>query len=176
MSSFSSLFRSFFSPEPYAADPSDAFSTTLHDALRLNGETLANEGQPKCTAGQQNDRLTVIAYDGLADLRRKLRSLDQGDVGLNVILALEDRSRSDLASLLERETFANRLVIVRAAAHSLGLLSAADLVLLAPRLGWLRIEFGSDLAEEIRRSLAWLDDEERLVVLRPVQRHERRPL
>jgi hypothetical protein len=176
MSSFISLFRSFFAPEPYAANPSDAFSTTLHDALRLNGESLANEGQPRFTAGQQSDRLTVIAYDGLPDLRRRLRSLDQDDVRLNVILALKARSRGDLASLLERETLANRLVIVRAAAHSLGLLSAADLVLLAPRLGWLRIEFGDDLAEEIRRSLAWLDDQERLVVLRPGQRHERRPL
>jgi hypothetical protein len=187
MSALNSFFRLVFcqpqrQPQP-AAEPMtglpDSFATTLHDALRMGGQP--NRAKARPARGQSDEampQISLVDYDHATDLHTKLRRLDGASGHSNplyVILVLDDELECDLAALLQRSSLARRLVVVKAGQRLPGLRSLADLALQAPKLGWLHIELGRGVAEEIERLAKTLGRDDLLVVLRPRQvKSERR--
>jgi|GEM_PF-3081397 len=170
MAVFRNLIRGILQPTVLEERLPDAFATTLHDALRISTprfERMKNDFSEEPTGSVSVQEAT---YEDLAGLQAQLRRIDAlGRSGgrINVVLVWNDSLRCDLRALLERDSLGHRLVLVRGSRPLPGLLSPADLTLLAPKLGWLQIRVGADFEEELNYLQQSLGGGERVVVLRP---------
>lgn len=132
--------------------------------INLLRRTHQIQQREMATQTDSNDiAASVFRYGSLVDLRTQWQALDRSDCPqrATVILMLDDRFAGHIPSLIARENYAPRLLIIAPSGRLPGATSIGDLALHASRYGWDSIEVYRGLEE------AELPPAERCVMFRP---------